>query len=194
MKTYRQLIKYIKLEKLTGNAGIIQAIIYANLLESPKRPTLYELAIEVGLSERTLQRRLEEEGTSVQVIHAGVQKLRVAYFATQPFLQGMLLNDVALFLGFSDHTSFHSYLASVFGMSWFQLMDIVDGKEIPLPWPIEKHLVVENNHRKLGELTHLHEQTMDFITYLIKTGAPSSEVKALGRVETILFDTLVSIK
>src|SRR5690606_6215933 len=64
---------------------------------------LEEAARHLGLSARTLQRRLREEGTSfAAIVDATRHEMAVAYLA-----QGLPLATVAELLGYAETTAFH---------------------------------------------------------------------------------------
>jgi len=61
------------------------------------------VAQELGVSERTLQRRLTEEGTSFQSLLSAVRRARAHQLLADPALD---LTEVALLLGYEDQSSF----------------------------------------------------------------------------------------
>jgi AraC-like DNA-binding protein len=67
------------------------------------RPTLNELAREMGLSTRTLQRRLAENGVNFQQILLETRRELARHYLSQPTLE---LNEAAYLLGFANPNSF----------------------------------------------------------------------------------------
>lgn len=72
-------------------------------LLSAGRPDIPTVALELGVSERTLQRRLMEEGTNFQCLLATVRRSRAYELLADPSLD---LMEVALHLGYEDQSSF----------------------------------------------------------------------------------------
>ena len=69
-----------------------------------KRPTLQNVARDLGLSTRTLQRRLAASGRTFQGIVEETRRELARHHLRQP---GMELNEVAFLLGFADANSFY---------------------------------------------------------------------------------------
>lgn len=67
-------------------------------------PSQGEIARKLGLSERTLQRRLREEGRSFADVLDGVRRELAARYLADPQLA---IYEVAFLLGYSDPSSFH---------------------------------------------------------------------------------------
>ncbi|WP_160175196.1 AraC family transcriptional regulator [Ruegeria halocynthiae] len=67
------------------------------------RPKLSDAAVELGLSERTLNRRLQEEGTSFRALATRAQLKLANAFLSDPHLS---LAETAHLCGFSDQSSF----------------------------------------------------------------------------------------
>jgi AraC-like DNA-binding protein len=70
----------------------------------PDLPTMASVARAVGLSERTLQRRLGERGTSFERLYQDVRRQRTLELLSQPSLS---IQSVALEMGYHDASSFH---------------------------------------------------------------------------------------
>ena len=70
----------------------------------PEPPTMASVARAVGLSERTLQRRLGERGTSFERLLQDVRRQRTLELLAQPSLT---IQSVALEMGYHDASSFH---------------------------------------------------------------------------------------
>lgn len=70
---------------------------------SAGRPDIPAVAQELGVSERTLQRRLADEGTRFQDVLSSVRRTRAHQLLADPTLD---LNEVALLLGYEDQSSF----------------------------------------------------------------------------------------
>lgn len=70
---------------------------------SAGRPDIPTVAVELGVSERTLQRRLTDEGTSFQRLLSAVRRSRARVLLTDQTLD---LTEVAWLLGFEDQNSF----------------------------------------------------------------------------------------
>lgn len=67
------------------------------------RPDTAEVARELGVSERTLQRRLGNEGTSFQLLLTAVRRERARELLTDSTLD---IDDVTYLLGYEDQSSF----------------------------------------------------------------------------------------
>ncbi|MDR3434196.1 MAG: AraC family transcriptional regulator ligand-binding domain-containing protein [Rouxiella aceris] len=70
---------------------------------SAGRPDIPAVSREMGVSERTLQRRLSEEGTSFNSLLSTVRRTRAHKLLADPELD---LTEVALLLGYEDQSSF----------------------------------------------------------------------------------------
>ena len=68
------------------------------------RPDITDVARELGLSVRTLQRRIVEEGTTFRGLLLAVRQELVRNFFAQP---GIQINEVAFQLGYEDTNSFY---------------------------------------------------------------------------------------
>jgi len=68
-----------------------------------KRPTLQDVARELGLSARTLQRRLTDAGTTFQQLVEETRRELARHYLKQPAVE---LNEAAFLLGFEDANSF----------------------------------------------------------------------------------------
>ncbi|MGH8788695.1 MAG: AraC family transcriptional regulator ligand-binding domain-containing protein [Cupriavidus necator] len=67
------------------------------------RPDIPAVARELGVSERTLQRRLGGEGTSFQLLLTAVRRARARELLADPTLD---IDEVAFLLGYADQNSF----------------------------------------------------------------------------------------
>jgi AraC-like DNA-binding protein len=67
------------------------------------RPDISAVARELGVSERTLQRRLGGEGASFQLLLTAVRRTRARELLADPALD---IDEVALLLGYEDQNSF----------------------------------------------------------------------------------------
>lgn len=70
----------------------------------PELPTMSSIARVIGLSERTLQRRLGERGTSFERLFQDVRRQRTLELLARPSLS---IQAVALEMGYHDASSFH---------------------------------------------------------------------------------------
>jgi len=68
-----------------------------------KRPTLQDIAQELGLSARTLQRRLTDAGITFQQLVEETRRELAHHYLKQPSVE---LNETAFLLGFEDANSF----------------------------------------------------------------------------------------
>src|SRR5207244_7740987 len=68
-----------------------------------KRPTLREVAQELGLSARTLQRRLTDAGITFQQLVEETRRELARHYLKQRAVE---LNEAAFLLGFEDANSF----------------------------------------------------------------------------------------
>lgn len=87
----------------SGTAREVRDALVAGLLEDPASGTITDVATRLGLSERTLRRRLAAEGTSFRGLLAEVRQT----LAEQLLATGALsVEDVALRLGYAEASSF----------------------------------------------------------------------------------------
>jgi AraC-like DNA-binding protein len=68
-----------------------------------RRPAMTDVAKELGLSTRTLQRRLNDEGVSFQQVLLDARRELARHYLLQPSLE---LNETAYLLGYGDPNSF----------------------------------------------------------------------------------------
>jgi AraC-like DNA-binding protein len=68
-----------------------------------RRPAMTDVAKELGLSSRTLQRRLNDEGVSFQQLLLDARRELARHYLLQPSLE---LNETAYLLGYEDPNSF----------------------------------------------------------------------------------------
>jgi AraC-like DNA-binding protein len=85
-----------------------------SLLLPSGRATVDQVAIQLGVSSRSLQRRLDEEGLQFAELLSGVrQDLAAAYLA----YSARPVTSVAALLGYSSPSSFTRWFASAFGVA-----------------------------------------------------------------------------
>lgn len=77
-------------------------------------PSQSELSRKLGMSERTLQRRLREEGTSFAEILDGVRQELSALYLSEP---GVAAYEVAFLLGYSEPSAFYRAFRRWTGMT-----------------------------------------------------------------------------
>jgi AraC-like DNA-binding protein len=70
----------------------------------PEVPTMDDLAPKLGMSSRTLRRRLEQEGTAFPVLVAEAQRARALRLLREPHAS---VKEVAYALGFATPSAFH---------------------------------------------------------------------------------------
>lgn len=68
------------------------------------RPEMVEVAREMGMSERTLQRRITEEGTSFRQLMLETRQEVVRHLLTEPSIE---IEEIAGLLGYEDTNSFY---------------------------------------------------------------------------------------
>ncbi|KAF2406295.1 AraC family transcriptional regulator ligand-binding domain-containing protein [Pseudomonas antarctica] len=68
------------------------------------RPDMVEVARELGMSERTLQRRITEEGSSFRQLMLQTRQEMVRHLLTEPTLE---IEEIACLLGYEDTNSFY---------------------------------------------------------------------------------------
>lgn len=68
------------------------------------RPEMVEVAREIGMSERTLQRRITEEGTSFRQLMLETRQEVVRHLLTEPSIE---IEEIAGLLGYEDTNSFY---------------------------------------------------------------------------------------
>lgn len=68
------------------------------------RPEMAEVAREIGMSERTLQRRMTEEGTSFRQLMLETRQEMVRHLLSQPSVE---IDEIACLLGYEDTNSFY---------------------------------------------------------------------------------------
>jgi AraC-like DNA-binding protein len=77
-------------------------------------PTARALARKLAMSERTLRRRLEKEGTSFEHLLEGLRRALAERYLAQPTLS---ISDVAIMLGYSEESPFRRAFRRWHGMS-----------------------------------------------------------------------------
>ncbi|MCW2257475.1 AraC-like DNA-binding protein [Providencia alcalifaciens] len=98
-----------KLSEYQSKLSFIETVSWLlKRLLSAGRPDIPAVALELGVSERTLQRRLTEEGTNFQRLLATVRRSRAYELLADPSLY---LMEVALLLGYEDQSSFFVLLS-----------------------------------------------------------------------------------
>ncbi|PAF38833.1 AraC family transcriptional regulator [Terribacillus saccharophilus] len=80
----------------------VKWIVKKNL--SAGRPDIHSIANELGMSDRTLQRRLTEEGTSFKQLLTESRREQARTFLSDPSLD---IKEVAFLLGYEDQNSFY---------------------------------------------------------------------------------------
>ncbi|MEB0206806.1 AraC family transcriptional regulator [Pseudomonas sp. CCC3.1] len=68
------------------------------------RPEIVEVARELGMSERTLQRRITEEGTSFRQLMLETRQEVVRHLLSEPSIE---IDEIACLLGYEDTNSFY---------------------------------------------------------------------------------------
>jgi AraC-like DNA-binding protein len=94
------------LARLPAGHGVIDRV-RAGVVEALRRghePTLAQLALETRMSARSLQRRLQQEGTSLQAL---LEQIRAELAARYLADGGYSISEVAFLLGFSEVSTFH---------------------------------------------------------------------------------------
>ena len=86
---------------------------------SSGRPDIPAVAREIGVSERTLQRRLQHEGTSFQFLLTAVRRARARELLANTALD---FGEAAFLLGYEDKNSF------------FRAFRLWEGKTTPSSW------------------------------------------------------------
>lgn len=89
----------------TGEESIVSRV--KNLLQTPDMeslPGFEEMASQLGMSARTLRRRLEDEGTSYQQIKDNMRRDQAIQLLTRT---SSSVSDIAADVGFSDASAFH---------------------------------------------------------------------------------------
>lgn len=94
------------LATLSGRDDLVEAVRGQVVRALPARPSIAAVAQRLGVSERTLRRRLTEHETSFEAI---VTAIRVA-LADQHLLRSDLnLSEIAYLVGFSEVSAFHRF-------------------------------------------------------------------------------------
>lgn len=68
------------------------------------RPEMVEVARELGMSERTLQRRITEAGTSFRQLMLETRQEVVRHLLTEPTIE---IDEIACLVGYEDTNSFY---------------------------------------------------------------------------------------
>jgi AraC-like DNA-binding protein len=89
-----------ELKQNTGVAGKVRQVLLANLESPPDADTLAE---QLGLSPRTLRRRLQEENTSYREL---IDDLRAQAAIRYMRETRLTVENIAFLLGFSDSSAF----------------------------------------------------------------------------------------
>lgn len=90
------------LPKIDSYAGGLRQAIWPHLSEG--LPTIEQIAIEMALSTRSLQRRLREEGTSFAKVVDDLRHNKAQLLLRDP---NLAVYEVAYLLGYSDPSTFH---------------------------------------------------------------------------------------
>jgi AraC-like DNA-binding protein len=107
----RQIAKLAAPAAADPFAGRLRAEITARL-SSPTGPVLADVARSLGVSARTLQRRLSERGVTFP---AAVAEVRLALARSYLAEGDLSLSEIAFLLGFSESSAFHRAFKRAFG-------------------------------------------------------------------------------
>jgi len=102
-KIMKQRVISLK-EQLNNKRPVSQSIITTLNQKLPQGiVALSDIALELNSSERTLRRRLKEENCNYQELLAALRHKLACDYLTDP---GLSILDIALLLGYSEHSSF----------------------------------------------------------------------------------------
>lgn len=91
------------LQKLQIQTSVAQQVYYALTQVPGHYPTMEDVALGLGMTSRTLRRKLTDEGTSFQALLAQVREALARDYLVSSHLS---VEDIANTLGFSDATAF----------------------------------------------------------------------------------------
>ncbi|MEN8698224.1 helix-turn-helix transcriptional regulator [Bacillus infantis] len=89
-------------QRIRSNTEVVKWIIERSL--SDGRPNIHTVASELGMSDRTLQRRLTEEGTRFNHLLAEVRHNRAREYLSNPSID---IKEVAFLVGYEDQNAFY---------------------------------------------------------------------------------------
>jgi AraC-like DNA-binding protein len=113
-------------EQGSGDGGAVtQKVRNLLYISAIKAWTLCEVADTLHMSERSLYRKLKQEGTSYKSIYDDVRKTLVQKYMLDTTLS---INQIAVLLGFDDASNFRRLFKRWFGMNPSQFISILDNK------------------------------------------------------------------
>ncbi len=113
--TPNDIIRLSQLSKFDGLGDQIQKILFKNTVAFDQGYKLPDVVAELGLSARTLQRRLLEEGVTFSQINDEIVRYKcIHYIVAHP---NSTPPELAQIIGFSDRTSFANAVKRWFGCS-----------------------------------------------------------------------------
>ncbi|PLR70920.1 AraC family transcriptional regulator [Bacillus sp. UMB0728] len=89
-------------QRIRSNTEVVKWIIERSLADG--RPNIHTVASELGMSDRTLQRRLTEEGTRFNHLLAEVRHNRAREYLSNPSID---IKEVAFLVGYEDQNAFY---------------------------------------------------------------------------------------
>ena len=92
------------MERLGASGGIADALRRVLVSRPGRIPDLEEAAKELGMSGRTLRRRLQQESTRFQVVREDVQKALALDYLQRSNLS---VDEIASLLGYSETPNFY---------------------------------------------------------------------------------------
>ena len=95
-------IRLDALPRVETLAGKVLQVVWPHLSEGP--PTVSEIASELAMSTRSLQRRLREEGTSFAAVVDDLRRQKAQLLLRDP---NLAVYEVGYLLGYSDPSTFH---------------------------------------------------------------------------------------
>ncbi|MDM0014788.1 AraC family transcriptional regulator [Variovorax sp. J22P168] len=93
----------LRMESELGQAGFVERVRQVLLEHLPSNPDIHTLAPELGVSLRTLMRRLADAELSFSGIKNDLRRTHAAWYLRNT---QMSIEDIALQLGYNDHTNF----------------------------------------------------------------------------------------
>jgi AraC-like DNA-binding protein len=102
----------------------LEAVIGERLSRDARLPTLAEAASALGVSDRTLSRRLADVGTGLREIADRVRERRARQMIA---MRGVEIDDIACQLGYPDRASFSRHFRAWFGTSPAEYRRSLDG-------------------------------------------------------------------
>ena len=92
---------------------LVKAFVDATLAQDPRALNIGHAAATLGLSVRTLIRRLRAQGTSFQTLRDAARRALALRLLDRP---GMTIEEISVALGFSDPANFSRAFKRWFGM------------------------------------------------------------------------------